>query len=73
MLTAIAHDHDFGIDTALVPRTPVWIHARHGSDLRGRSDAQEKRREKEGGGDKRREKRRGKGTVERKRGRIRAP
>ena len=50
MLTAIAHDHDFGIDTALVPRTPVWIHARHGSDLRGRSDAQEKRREKEGGG-----------------------
>ena len=52
MLTAIAHDHDFGIDTALVPRTPVWIHARHGSDLRGRSDAQEKRREKEGGGQK---------------------
>ena len=39
ILTAIAHNHDFGIDTVLVPGTPVWIHARisgHDSDLRGK-------------------------------------
>ena len=53
MLTAIDHNHDFGIDTVLVPGTPVWIHVRvsgHGSNLR------EKEGTREEGGDKRREK-----------------
>lgn len=29
-LTAVAHDHDFGINTELVPGPPVRIHARIG-------------------------------------------
>ena len=39
MLTAIVYNHNFGINTVLVPETPVWIHARisgHGGDLHGK-------------------------------------
>ena len=34
-LTAIAHNHDFGIDTVLVPGPPVRIHARIGGHRNG--------------------------------------
>ena len=60
MLTAIAHNHDFGIDTVLVPGTPVRIHARisgHGSDLRGKEGTRKRSAGGGGGGrgDKRKE------------------
>ena len=80
MLTAIAHNHDFGIDTVLVPGTPVRIHARisgHGSDLRGKEGTRKRSAggRGRGGGIKgrrrrRRKRRRGKGAGERKRGRL---
>ena len=76
MLTAIAHDHYFGINTVLIPGTPIWIHARisgHGSDLRGKEGMRKRSAGRREGGIKggRREKR-GKGGRERKRGRVRA-
>ena len=60
MLTAITHNHDFGIDTVLVPGTPVRIHARisgHGSDLRGKEGTRKRSAGGGGGGrgDKRKE------------------
>ena len=73
MLTAIAHNHDFGIDTVLVPGTPVRIHARisgHGSDLRGKEGTRKRSAGMRRGGDKRKEEEeeKRKGAGERKRG-----
>jgi hypothetical protein len=55
-LTAIAHNHDFGIDTVLVPGTPVQIHARiggHGSNSRGKERTRKRSAGITGEGDKR--------------------
>jgi hypothetical protein len=35
VVTAIAHNHDFGIDTMLVPGPPIRIHARIGGHRSG--------------------------------------
>ena len=73
-LTAIAHYHDFGIDTVLVPGPPVRIHARisgHGSDLRGKEGTRKRSagtrgegglKEGRGGGGGEERRRRGKGS-----------
>jgi len=57
MLTAIAHNHDFGIDTMLVPGPPVRIHARiggHRNGSRGKEGTRKRSAERTRGGDKRR-------------------
>lgn len=82
MLTAIAHNHDFGIDTVLIPGPPVRIHARiggHRNGSRGKEGTRkEKRREDKGrgggikGGERGRGERKGAGEREGKRGRTSA-
>jgi hypothetical protein len=57
MLTAIAHNHDFGIDTMLVPGPPVRIHARiggHRNGSRGKEGTRKRSAGRTRGGDKRR-------------------
>ncbi len=48
-LTTIAHNHDFGIDTMLVPGPPVRIHARIGGHRNGRVERRGRARKAQGG------------------------
>jgi hypothetical protein len=63
--TAIAHDHDFGIDTELVPGPPVRIHARIGGHRSGSRGKEGTRKSSAGGESERGKRKRGRGDEER--------
>ena len=65
-LTTVAHNHDFGIDTVLVPGPPVRIHARIGGHRNG-SRGKEGTRKRSAGKMRGRDKRRGGRERERRR------